>query len=361
MLTRPHARFLQLLEELMDSGMPMTTEPNILKELITPPSTLNRVRNAVMGRESINSVLPDGTTSNIPWRKRSVPTHCRGLLSCIAVHALFLLTHVHVRATLLRLHLGWLFGNSNVKYTNNEVYFDVIEEVDCIIDGNGSMVTCEVSGDIQCKCWLSGTPDLTLSFTDASIMDDCAFHPCVRYSRYERERVISFVPPDGAFKLLSFKVRNPRNQLPLYVKPLFALNKKDNCFRATITAGPKTTSKNLVEDVLVRIHCPKSTATCNLTATMGTFSFDGISKVFTWKIGKLPKEKVPQLTGDILMMDGAVAVSELAPCVTVQFSMQQHSVSGLNVDSVAVSNIKYKPYKGVKKCCKSGNVEVRVF
>ena len=74
--------------------------------------------------------------------------------------------------------------HSNVKYTNNEVYFDVIESVDCIVDGNGTVVTCEVNGDIQSKCWLSGTPDLTMTFTDASIIDDCALHPCVRFNRW---------------------------------------------------------------------------------------------------------------------------------------------------------------------------------
>ena len=29
-----------------------------------------------------------------------------------------------------------------------------------------------------------------------------SFHPCVRYSRYERESVVSFVPPDGNFELV---------------------------------------------------------------------------------------------------------------------------------------------------------------
>ena len=54
-------------------------------------------------------------------------------------------------------------------------------------------------------------------------------------------------------------------------------------------------------------------------------------------------------------------VKECAPVITVKFTMQQYSVSGLNVDSVTVSNIKYKPYKGVKKQCKAGKFEVRVF
>ena len=31
-------------------------------------------------------------------------------------------------------------------------------------------------------------------------------HPCVRLSRYERDKVMSFVPPDGKFKLASYSV-----------------------------------------------------------------------------------------------------------------------------------------------------------
>ena len=74
---------------------------------------------------------------------------------------------------------------------------------------------------------------------------------------------------------------------------MFAYNKKDHLFRCTVTCGPKTTSKEVVSDVEISIHCPKATATCNLTASIGSFSFDGHTKVFTWKIGKLPKEKTP--------------------------------------------------------------------
>ena len=38
-------------------------------------------------------------------------------------------------------------------------------------------------------------------------------HPCVRLSRYERDRVMSFVPPDGKFKLASYSV-NTSGQVP---------------------------------------------------------------------------------------------------------------------------------------------------
>jgi AP-3 complex subunit mu len=35
------------------------------------------------------------------------------------------------------------------KYTNNEAYFDLIEEVDAIIDRNGTTVMCEIQGYVS--------------------------------------------------------------------------------------------------------------------------------------------------------------------------------------------------------------------
>jgi hypothetical protein len=36
-----------------------------------------------------------------------------------------------------------------VKYTNNESYFDLIEEIDAIIDRNGITVMCEIQGYVS--------------------------------------------------------------------------------------------------------------------------------------------------------------------------------------------------------------------
>ena len=42
-------------------------------------------------------------------------------------------------------------------------------------------------------------------FRDPTLIDDCSFHPCVRYNKFERERVVSFVPPDGPFELMRYR------------------------------------------------------------------------------------------------------------------------------------------------------------
>jgi AP-1 complex subunit mu len=44
-------------------------------------------------------------------------------------------------------------------------------------------------------------------------MEDVKFHQCVRLSRFENDRTISFIPPDGEFELMSYRLNTD-------VKPL---------------------------------------------------------------------------------------------------------------------------------------------
>ena len=45
-----------------------------------------------------------------------------------------------------------------MKYTNNEAYFDVIEEVDAIIDKTGAIVSAEIQGRVS-SITLSSVPN----------------------------------------------------------------------------------------------------------------------------------------------------------------------------------------------------------
>uniref|UniRef100_A0AAY4A015 MHD domain-containing protein n=1 Tax=Denticeps clupeoides TaxID=299321 RepID=A0AAY4A015_9TELE len=81
----------ELLEEMLDNGFPLATESNILKELIKPPNILRSVVNSITGSCNVGETLPTGQLSTIPWRR------------------------------------------AGVKYTNNEAYFDVVEEIDTLV------------------------------------------------------------------------------------------------------------------------------------------------------------------------------------------------------------------------------------
>lgn len=47
--------------------------------------------------------------------------------------------------------------------------------------------------------------------------DDMKFHTCVRLAKFENDRVITFIPPDGDFELMSYR-------LDVRVKALFTVD-----------------------------------------------------------------------------------------------------------------------------------------
>jgi len=243
----------------------------------------------------------------------------------------------------------------SVKHTTNEIFFDITEEIDAVIDANGMVVSSSIFGTVDSQCNLSGMPDLTLRWTNPRIIDDASFHPCVRYNRYEMDRVISFVPPDGAFQLMTYRIYQTI-QPPMYCKPTISFGETGG--RVSIMVGPKNCGDKTVEDVIVTIPIPSCVSTHNLEPTMGITKYDDKTKLFKWLIPKLPKDKVPMLEGTLSLAPG-VQPPDITPTVRLKFNVNMFSASGLKIDSIALHNESYKPFKGVKSFTKAGTFQIR--
>ncbi|XP_054886132.1 AP-3 complex subunit mu-1 [Poeciliopsis prolifica] len=307
----------ELLEEMLDNGFPLATESNVLKEMIRPPTILRSVVNTLTGGSNVGGTLPTGQLSNVPWRR------------------------------------------AGVKYTNNEAYFDVIEEIDAILDKSGTTVFAEIQGVIEACVKLTGMPDLTLSFMNPRLLDDVSFHPCVRFKRWESERVLSFIPPDGNFRLMSYHVSSQNLvAIPVYVKQNISFLETGSCGRLDITIGPKQTMGKTVESLMVTIPMPKSVLSVNLTASQGTYTFDLTTKEVLWDVGKLNPQKLPNLRGSISIQTGAPKPEE-NPSINIDLKIQQLAISGLKVSRLDMYGEKYKPFKGVKYVTKAGKFQVR--
>ena len=37
-------------------------------------------------------------------------------------------------------------------------------------------------------------------------LEDIKFHQCVKLAKFENERIINFIPPDGNFELMSYRL-----------------------------------------------------------------------------------------------------------------------------------------------------------
>lgn len=306
----------ELLEEMLDNGFPLATESNILKELIKPPNIINKVVNTVTGKTNMSSELPTGSLSNVPWRR------------------------------------------AGVKYANNEVYFDLVEEIDCIIDKQGQLINIEIQGQIESYCRLSGMPDLCLSFINPRLLDDVSFHPCVRLKRWENEKVLSFMPPDGSYKLLSYHLSGGMMQLPIYVKPQISFI-SGSSGRFDLTIGQKANLGKTIEQVVATIQMPSSVLHCNLTPSVGSQSFDPVKKILKWDIGKIqPQKTLPNLRGNISLVTGAPPPEDM-PVITMQFRIGTYAISGIKVNRLDIYGERYKPFKGVKYVTKAGKFQVR--
>ena len=79
------------------------------------------------------------------------------------------------------------------------------------------MLRADVDGSVMMRAYLSGTPeckfglndklvlekaDRAASGDDAVELDDCQFHQCVRLGKFDADRSITFIPPDGEFELM---------------------------------------------------------------------------------------------------------------------------------------------------------------
>ncbi|CAB9499957.1 AP-3 complex subunit mu [Seminavis robusta] len=334
----------QLLEEMMDYGWPLTTEGNALKAMIRPPTVMSKL--LATSTSAVSDELPSGTVSNMPWRA------------------------------------------AGVHYNQNEIYMDIIEAVDAIVDASGRLVSVDVSGSIQCQSHLSGIPDLLLTFKDPSLIDDCSFHPCVRYARYEHDHVVSFVPPDGNFELMRYRIK--RDSVANFTPPIYCHvqwnvastnegNDPDDSSKGRIvlqmgltpssslilSASRNKSQALIVEDVAITIPFPKSVRSIanSCSASVGSLIYDEAGKVVQWNLGKLDVTKKPQLTGQFTLnttSDTATTSMTMAPNLSMSWKIPLASVSGLSVSGLSVQGEKYRPYKGVRNITKSGMFQVRV-
>ena len=104
----------ELLDEMMDYGHPQTTESKILQEYITQESH----------KLEVQARPPMAVTNAVSWR------------------------------------------SEGIRYRKNEVFLDVVESVNMLVNSSGNVIRSEILGAVKMKCFLSGMPELRLGLND---------------------------------------------------------------------------------------------------------------------------------------------------------------------------------------------------
>eukprot|EP00873_Tetraselmis_striata_P002955 jgi/Tetstr1/423219/TSEL_001337.t1 len=254
--------------------------------------------------------------------------------------------------------VGW--RREGIRYKKNEVFLDIVEKVNLLMSSKGTVLRCDVTGQILMKCFLSGMPDLKLGLNDKLEDNSITFHPCVNLGRFSTERVVSFVPPDGEFELLKYRCQEGIS-LPFRVIPII---KEYGRTRIEVNVKVKSTfnSKLFALNVVVRVPVPKYTAKANIQITNGKAKYDAAKNELVWKMKRFTGQTEHSLSAEVeLVATTAEHAAWSKPPIKMDFQVPMFSASGLRVQYLKVwDKSSYKVDKWVRKISKSGDYDIRM-
>ncbi|KAL2322904.1 hypothetical protein Fmac_027283 [Flemingia macrophylla] len=407
----------ELLDEIMDFGYPQNLSPEILKLYITQEGVRSPFSSKVRQQtlllvvtsyhevraqidkllcfslhyldvnvekmECITCILPNMSRAlsqaklpSLGWLVRSHPTSSLFLVDKAWV--LPMPTDRPVPNATLQVTgaVGW--RREGLVYKKNEVFLDIVESVNLLMSSKGSVLRCDVTGKILMKCFLSGMPDLKLGLNDkiglekeAQLksrptksgktieLDDVTFHQCVNLTRFNSEKTVSFVPPDGEFELMKYRITEGVN-LPFKVLPTIK-----ELGRSRIEVNVKVKSvfgaKMFALGVVVKIPVPKQTAKTNFTVTSGRAKYNASIDCLVWKIRKFPGQTESTLSAEVeLISTTTEKKSWTRPPIQMEFQVPMFTASGLRVRFLKVwEKSGYNTVEWVRYITKAGSYEIR--
>eukprot|EP01122_Echinamoeba_exundans_P007928 TRINITY_DN2531_c0_g1_i2.p1 TRINITY_DN2531_c0_g1~~TRINITY_DN2531_c0_g1_i2.p1 ORF type:complete len:448 (+),score=99.91 TRINITY_DN2531_c0_g1_i2:50-1393(+) len=300
----------ELLDEMVDFGYPQNTEPVILKEYIVQESQ------KLQGRQKANAGLTNAIT-------------------------------------------GGRFNETNrvtKTYPRNEIWLDLIEKVNVMISAKGHMLQHEVMGQMRTKAHLNGIPVLFMAFNNkfnfsretdensrqisvgnvegALTNEDFSFHACVDSSKIESERVIRFIPPDGEFNLLQYRLTSKLRPL-IWVEPVVQRHDRSRIeYLIKIKAQFKKSAH--ATDVSVTVPVPADASSPKLACNHGTVKYTPEKDAFEWSIAQLNGGteilvRAHFALPSISSSEDDTAEKSMKRPISCHFSLPQHTVSGIAV------------------------------
>ena len=290
--------------------------------------------------------------------------------------------------------LSW--RRSDLRYRKNEAFVDVIEEVNLLVSAAGDELRKDVDGRVVMRACLSGTPECKFGLNDSLLADaedligaagpssssrggssaltttatgaraavgsvtleDCQFHQCVKLGRFDADRIISFVPPDGEFELMRYRAVADVS-LPFRIEPVVEeVGKAKVDYRISIRSnyGPKLFATNVV----LRVPTPLNTAKVVERTTQGKARYEPEQNNIVWRIPRFVGAKELLLSAECSLSSMTTEKAWSRPPISLSFSLLMYTSSGLLVRYLSVfEKSNYSSVKWVRYMTRAGSYEIR--
>ncbi|KAF8443546.1 Mu homology domain-containing protein [Terfezia claveryi] len=328
----------ELLDEILDFGYPQNTETDTLKMYITTEG--------VKSERAIedSSRITMQATGALSWRR------------------------------------------ADVKYRKNEAFVDVIEDVNLLMSAQGTVLRADVNGQIVMRAYLSGVPECKFGLNDRLLLDgdgltrpsgnkggqkatraaagsvtleDCQFHQCVKLGKFDTDRIISFVPPDGEFELMRLYRATENVNLPFRVHAIVnEIGKTKVEYQVAIRANYG--AKLFATNVIIRIPTPLNTANISTRTSQGKAKYEPSENYIVWKIARFTGQSEYVLSADATLTSMTNQKAWSRPPLNLSFSLLMFTSSGLLVRYLKVfEKSNYSSVKWVRYMTRAGSYEIR--
>ena len=178
----------------------------------------------------------------------------------------------------------------------------------------------------------------------------------MRLSKYDQERMITFVPPDGEFELMTYRVTSGL-QYPFKVLPNITRLGRTR-IQANITIKSLFPEQTMGMNVRLHIPVPKNTAKVTAKISLGKYKYDASKSCVIWKLKRFPGETEQTFSGEIEMLATTSDKKPWAqPPLSLTFDVPMFGSSGLQILYLKIwEKAGYSSTKWVRKICKCNDV-----
>lgn len=267
-----------------------------------------------------------------------------------------------------------------IRHRKNEVYIDVHETVSQLTSATGAVLRTEVLGKVIMKAFLTGMPECKFGLNDKLIMekegtgggtvttsgkkisaveiDDCTFHRCVRLGKFDSERTITFIPPDGEFELMRYRVTQASQPFRL-IPTIREEGKTKLLLNLKVQADFQDDRK--ASSVVIKFPVPTTTASARISVSKGRARFEPGERAIVWRISSMPGRSEVTMQADVDLLPSTRDKQWNRPPISMDFQIQMISVSGVQVRFLKVyEKSSYTTNRWVRYLSKSGEYQQRI-
>jgi len=273
-------------------------------------------------------------------------------------------------------------GSGGTGTQKNEIFVDILERLNVLFSNNGYVLNSTIDGCIQMKSYLAGNPELRLALNEdlvigkddnnnaygnSVVLDDVSFHDCVNLTEFEAGRVLSFLPPDGEFVVLNYRLTG-EYRTPFRIFPSIEETGAKS-LEITILARAEMEPTHFGANVVLELPLPRctTTATCQLMNSQNVShphaEFVVAEKKVVWTMKKFPGGTEQTLKVRVSLEKPCTSSMrrEIGP-VNMNFEIPMFNVSNLNVRYLRIAeNIPgYTPYRWVRYVTQSSSYVCRL-